>query len=318
MVAAELIKPGEIVTEYLGEWQLSTKSSSYRWGPIDAMNFRNYGPMVEDGFPNIASFYLLDTDGLPLRIVFAALEEIPPGKELTLNYGLTHSVKVQYHTEYRLAEMSKFFKEVSPNEMLNRIRLLHANKRNEISWEQNIELEGLITRIQYLFQTPSALALLIQGGVLAAVDAFTLFDKIDNRWYVLGYQPHASPRQNKVYKCFQSLKRYFSLFPKGSHALIDLFESVRIHVICEIFMEGMVSGKEESLCCKMAKDFNAFLDTVAFRCKESVIAWIAKHGSNVELIGHCRRHIEDLSFKSSQVQDLSFKNEVIQIFRDAK
>lgn len=186
--SSEFIPCGSIVTEYLGLWNAQNRAgSSYRWGPIDGTSYRNFGPMVEDGFPNLCAFHLLDTEGLPLRIVFVALDDILPDEVLTINYGMSHSVKVHDHIEYRYPEMAAFFSENSPLSIAQKIRSMQSTPRIGLSWEQNMELESCIAKLQYLYQTPSAMEALLSNEVIDLQEAFSFYDKIDNRLCLLGY-----------------------------------------------------------------------------------------------------------------------------------
>lgn len=269
--ALDRIKPGTIVTEYLGEWcRGSAAPSSYRWGPIDGKEFRNYGPIVEDGFPNLVPFHLTGADGLPFRLVFAALDEIQPGDVLTVNYGLSHSVKVQYHTEYRREEMARYFRQTPPGAALDSIRKLHTTRRCDLSWEENIALESLIAKTQYLFQTPSALAALLCDGILGAEEAFALFDRIDNRLYLLGYRVVPTERQEEVQRHIAALKKYFLNRPEHTALLNDLLANVRVRAAVELFVGGVLAGHDAEICAQAAKDCNTCLDALQQNDQETL------------------------------------------------
>ncbi|MCB1135445.1 MAG: SET domain-containing protein, partial [Chlamydiia bacterium] len=171
--ALDAIPKGTIVTEYLGQWVGSADiRSNYRWGPIDGLHMRNYGGMVEDGFPNVAAIYLYNIDDIPLRIVFVAVEEIAAGEMVTVHYGMNHSVKILCHEEYRLQAMVRFFSANPLDKMVTRIVALRGMTASEKRWKHCLELENLVVKLRYLFQTPGALMRLMLDGVIAPELAF--------------------------------------------------------------------------------------------------------------------------------------------------
>lgn len=202
--ALEAIPKGAGIVEYLGEWTSSTTGSSYRFGPIDGARYRNYGAMADDGFPNMGTFYLYGVDEIPLRVFFIALEDIAAGDMLTINYGLSHSVKTLEHEEYRLDAMRQFFLNNPLDHCLNNMRNLLSEPLPK--WETILKLENLTAKVQYLYQTPSALEQLLFHNVLNKRKCFELYDKIDNRFYLLGYNSPANPRTKEVAALLEALR----------------------------------------------------------------------------------------------------------------
>jgi len=205
--AFEPIPKGSIATEYLGEWAPeSTIHSSYRWGPIDGLHHRNFGGMAEDSFPNMGAFYLYQTKDLPLRVVFIALEDIGAGEMLTVNYGMNHSVKVNYHDEYALDRLLNFFSTHPLKKCIERIEQLHTKKRTELGWAKTLELENLTAKIQYIYQTPSTLSLLIKEKIISYEEVFAIYDEAKYRFYILGFPFQPNLRQAEVIKAIEQLK----------------------------------------------------------------------------------------------------------------
>lgn len=275
--ATNTIEKGTIVTEYLGEWsQQSKRFSSYRWGPIDALNFRNCGGMVEDGFPNVAAFHLYGVNNLPLRILFVALETIPADAVITINYGLSHSVKINYHTEYRLTAMIDFFKKNSLDQLFKMIGTSISRKRAELGWNKCLELESHIAKLQYLFQTPSALIHLLVENVITPKEAFNHFDRIDNRFYILGFPPQANRRQKEISENLTLLKAYF-LGPRAhDKALKQLIEQIRIRPTMNVFLKGVLNGGDADLHYRESILLNQCLDTVVASNKTRFFELIAQ------------------------------------------
>lgn len=194
--AEEPIKRGSVVVEYLGNWEPGSKTaSSYRFGPINGLHFRNFAAMAEDGFPNLVPFYLYGVGGLPLRVVFVALEDMEKGEALTFNYGPNHSVKFVERLEYRLDEMIRFFENYRLRDCLEAIRTTHIQKRSALGYDKSLELENLVAKVQYLFQTPSALLLLLERGVLDTAEVRYFWRKPDYRHYLLGVPFTPGPRE---------------------------------------------------------------------------------------------------------------------------
>ncbi|GAB4189152.1 MAG: hypothetical protein Tsb0015_09710 [Simkaniaceae bacterium] len=239
LFAAQPIKKGAIVVEYLGEWAPENKiPSSYRFGPIDAKRFRNLAALAEDGFPNLAAFYLYQTDGLPMRIVYLALEDIPEGKILTVNYGLRHSVKIHWHAEYREKELVYFFQKQPFAKYVLRIWELLPKKTSELSWTKILELENLTAKFQYLFSTPSSLAKLLFLKILSAEEVFTFFDKLDNRFYFLGFSLHPHPKQQEIIEYLHLLKSLFQETVPYQKRLLGWIGQVSVRSFFKVLIYG--------------------------------------------------------------------------------
>jgi hypothetical protein len=199
VIADQDIPRGAIVTEYLGLYApQSTDRSKYRFGPIDGLKYRNYGAMVDDGFPNLCAFYLYNIDNLPIRIVFIAVEEIAKGDLLSLNYGMSHSVKMGERREDRLQQMITFFNENPFKDVVSKLTFLHKKRVRGIEWNEHLEYENLVTKIQYLFHTPQALAELLTREVIQVQDARDFYLKGSNRYELLAVPQVPNARQKGV------------------------------------------------------------------------------------------------------------------------
>lgn len=234
----EPIPKGTIVTEYLGAWCPDSKErSSYRWGPIDAKQYRNAGAMVEDGFPNLAAFYLYDIDQLPLRILFIALEDISAGDMLTIHYGMSHSVKINAHTEYRLEQMLAFFREHSIHHAINLVRDLTSRKKKDLGWEQCLALENVTAKLHYLFQTPSAMVQFLLKNRESADEIFELYDDLSTRYCLLGFPLKPNPRQEEIQYLLSEIRTYF-MKPRNSDAQLEsLIGQVRVRLAINFFLK---------------------------------------------------------------------------------
>jgi hypothetical protein len=256
----EPIKRGCIVTEYLGQWsqESNKRFSSYRWGPIDALEYRNCGGMVEDGFPNIAAFHLYGIQELPLRILFVALEDIPANEMLVINYGMSHSVKINYHREYRLTSMIDYFFHHSLEDVFKSI----SGKRTDMDWNQNLDLENRIAKVQYLYQTPSALMQLLLKNVLSPIEVFRHFDRLDTRLNLLGFPLLPNRRQSEILHTVELLKKYFLGERLYDSFLLELIETIRMRPMIQIFLKNTLEKGSPELYRREAIILNSCLDAI--------------------------------------------------------
>lgn len=230
--AQKEILPGEFITEYLGVWEpYSNTSSSYRWGPINGEHFRNYGAMIDDGFPNVQAFYIFDCQGAPLRVIFVALETIPRDGIITTNYGMGHSVKIGRRSEHRKQVMVSYFTTHPIDATAKTIREGIGKRKSGLEFNQLLELEDKAAKLQYLFQTPSALLYLLLEKVVTVKEVFDFYDKIDNRLYLLGFYAAKNWREKEISSCierlrgFSSSERYSFLRPLLENVpVLELFE----------------------------------------------------------------------------------------------
>lgn len=238
--AHEDLQKGQVIVEYLGELSEKPKKlSSYRFGPIDAEHHRNLASLIEDGFPNAAAFYLYDVENVPLRVVFIALENIKAGEMILINYGIYHSVKTEYHEEYRYKEMKEFFTKSSLSDLVQKIKRESFAKRSHL----NLELESLIAKVQYLFQSPTALIHLILDKVLKVEEVFSIFDTLDSRVHYLGYSFTPNLKEEELYEEMLILKRYF-LKKEEDPRILDLLQKVRVRIVIKYFLRHLSEGKE--------------------------------------------------------------------------
>lgn len=243
------IKKGQIVTEYLGEWHpQSIRGSSYRFGPIDALNYRNCAAFAEDGFPNMGAFYLYDTHDIPLRVLFIALEDIEAGETLLINYGLNHLVKINHHTEYHLNQMLSYFTNNPLESHLEKLKSLTQKSRRDLNWHQIVDLENLIAKSQYVFQTPSAAFHLLLNQVISSEKFFNLFDKIDHRFYLLGYSFEYKPKQDEILRQFQVIRKYFERQSRCDDLIRQLLSRYRIRLIFHIFLKLFLENHPVEQC----------------------------------------------------------------------
>lgn len=171
LVADETILPGQIITEYLGEWAPNDQEGSpYRFGPIESLRMRNFGAMIDDSFPNALPIYLYEVNNLPLRIIFVAIDTIEKGELICFHYGMRHSIKVEGHQEKRLDALLSWLRSAP---LPTHITLARQD-------------EGALAKLQYLMQTPTTLKILLDHNQLNRDEVARFLAKPDNLHYLLG------------------------------------------------------------------------------------------------------------------------------------
>lgn len=189
LIADEKIEKNRIITEYLGQWNPNLPHSPYRFGPIESLHYRNYGAMIDDGFPNALPIYLYEVNNLPLRIIFVAIEDIERGEPICFHYGMRHSVKLNGHIEMRKEALISWMKSDTFDN--------HIKKAKED--------EGALAKLQYLMQTPTALDLAIKRCLVDQNTLRTFFTKPDNLYYLLRFPFNPNPRESALHKAILSL-----------------------------------------------------------------------------------------------------------------
>lgn len=251
--AKESITRGEVVCEYLGKWEPeATQPSSYRWGPIDGRHYRNMGGMIDDGFPNIGAFHLYNVGGVPLRVVFVALDEIPVGEMVTVHYGMNHSVKIFHHQEHQKEKLLLFFKAFSLRGTIKRIKQLQAQDVRSLGFRRLLELESLTAKLRYLYQTPSTLAELLLLGVLDPNEVFALLKEAEVRYFLLRFSLNPRGREGELISALRALEAYFSRDVRDDQGALELIGKVRSRIFFFHFLEWLAKGELRSEALKEA------------------------------------------------------------------
>ena len=271
------IAKGAVVVEYLGVWTGSQAApSSYKWGPIDGSCFRNYGGMVEDGFPNVGAFHLYHVEGIPLRVVFAALEDIPAGEMITVNYGMSHSVKVFNHEEYRFEQMRAFFEAHPVEKCIKRIKALRSRSPRDLGWKGTLELESLTMKLRYLFQTPSAL---IQLGFLKEL---ALLQQADFRYFILNFPFEPNARQREILGYLDLLQKAEGILDEEARSLAG---KIRMRIFFTLYLQGILDGQKPD--AKEAFLWNETFDAVAAGDKNLAAFKFEQAAERARLIEAC-------------------------------
>lgn len=271
--AYEHIAKGTIVTEYLGEWKAgaSAKTSGYRWGAIDGLRIRNLGGMVEDGFPNLVAFHIYNIDDVPLRVIFVAVEDIHEGSMVAIDYGMNHSVKLQYHDEYRSEEMISFFMRNPLKKIFFRIKELQSRPVRELGWGRTLELESLTAKVRYLFQTPSALLLLLLKKTLCSEDILKHYGDPEYRYFILGFPVKQNDRQREINANLEQTLCYFNTKSSDLEFIEKIYQRVRQRVFHKVILKTLLKEEESVDLEREAFIWNSAYDAVQQANKEALV-----------------------------------------------
>jgi hypothetical protein len=80
---------------------------------------------------------------------------------------------------------------------LAEIQAIHSQKRSLLGFEKCQELENLVAKVQYLYQTPTALLALILQAQLAQEEVIYYWSKPEYRYYLLGAPFNPNPREQE-------------------------------------------------------------------------------------------------------------------------
>lgn len=117
LVAKSPIKKGGFIGEYVGEMfneltDDSLEDSTYLWNewpPVDSITNRSALSMANHGFRNAEGLDLYAVDGLPVRKMFIANEDIAVDQEIIIDYGPVYQWKHKIH-ELRPKALEEFIK----------------------------------------------------------------------------------------------------------------------------------------------------------------------------------------------------------------
>lgn len=277
--ALEKIEKGRVIIEYVGEINPANKrSSTYRWGPIDALVYRNLSGLVEDGFPNIAAFHLYNVNGIPIRIIFVALEEIPANAMIAINYGMNHSVKLSHHTEYRLDAMRRFFLKNRLGKVILRIKELRSRSPKDLGWKLSLELENLVAKVRYLYHTPGAMLQLLD--VIDKEEVFYWFDQADFRYFFIDIPTAPNARQMEIISHLNLIRNASS----GQYS--DLLESIRHRIFFRAYLAPIANGDDEATSREEAMLWNRAFDAIEEENCNILISIFAVSKKNRELLDY--------------------------------
>lgn len=161
--AGNKISKGKLFCEYLGKIVddgTEEKDTTYLLRNIQSLNYRNLGPMINDGFPNAVMIGLDSINGMEKRSVLIALEDINPGEEIFWDYGAS-DLKIYEHRELNMEAARKFFKQHPILEIVKKTEQVMYFMCN-----YDYPHLGDFSRALYLMNTPTtAIKLYLEGIV---------------------------------------------------------------------------------------------------------------------------------------------------------
>ena len=124
---------------------------------VDALKKGNWTRYINDGFPNVISYDLLNTAGQKCRKLFFVANKIEKGESLLYDYSCFYHY-LKWENPYFLEkkeEIREFFKEFTKNTML--LNQLAKNLNGSTTGKKLLEFRALEARLFFPFQTPIAL-----------------------------------------------------------------------------------------------------------------------------------------------------------------
>lgn len=176
------IREGEIIAEYTGKAVSSpteVKNEDYMWSNdgmfIDSDKYRSPAAMINSGFPN-SQFALYREEkggihGFPVqRVVIKALEDIPEGQQITINYGTSYynRFKEKGYKELNPESRNQFIREGGLKKKLTRILNMMKNGINPKN--QTTLEEKFLNNILYVLTTPFCLKELVEVNLVTHED----------------------------------------------------------------------------------------------------------------------------------------------------
>lgn len=200
LFAVHPIKKGDVIAEYTGEivsdahayqltfqYALGIDATTYLWKDspaVDAMHYRSAGAIANDGFPNayveqiqFNADYKKGFDGLTARKILFAMEDIPAGGEIVINYGPHDLTKTHGHLELRPRALKEYLGKHSWKELLT------AMPPSDGNLEKSLDLLEMIRKVDYILQTPNAIPDLIKKGLFKRSDLQYLLEHSNNPAY---------------------------------------------------------------------------------------------------------------------------------------
>ncbi|MBN9377417.1 MAG: hypothetical protein BGO14_10015 [Chlamydiales bacterium 38-26] len=163
------IKPGEIVAQYAGQYVRKGSHSTYYGGDVDGKIFRNLGPLVNDGMPNIVPVHVT-IDHLPV-VVYMSISRIKKGRELFIDYGYSHSVK---HGPYRCKDLETLIEYITIQGGIKKIFRTYEELSDEKQYLHHFQVALRVAYLKsvlsYIFHTPSVLLDLVFRGCMTSRD----------------------------------------------------------------------------------------------------------------------------------------------------
>jgi hypothetical protein len=227
-------------------------------------------------------------------VLFVAVDDISPGDILTIDYGMNHSVKVQYHEEYRAGALCHFFETHPFEQIVARLRELKKRTPKDLGWKRTLELEGLASKLRYLFQTPGALLhLLLKTGIRADV-FFHWYQKADFRYFYLNYPFHPNLRQLEIMNSIDALKRFPFEGRSDCPMLLELLQKLRHRIFFEVICKGLERGEEAACLREEAFIWNEAFDAVQQENRSHVACKLYQSGQKDRLASAALHYAREL------------------------
>ena len=160
----EAVREGELVTSFGGELSVDS-DSEYFLGCTDAGNRRNLGPMINDGFPNVA--FVPQCQGGVVTSFVEAIGDLEAGDLVATDYGIDHFSKLyEPHIEGRPVALKAFVEGADLEQMFSQ----------KLSGDLS---KGESAQLLYLLATPSSWLYLTSEEKFPAQQILNILQQIE-------------------------------------------------------------------------------------------------------------------------------------------
>ncbi len=161
-----------VVIDYLGKATHDGGASLYAMTLCDGFEKRNFGPMMNDGFPNSVDMSLCNFKGIPILHVLRAIRPIAQGEQILWNYGHNHPVKVGKYTHLAEEDAIKWLQEKN---LLERYKELNNWVRtNTDNVNFSVIFRNYIAPFHYLLCTPSFQVIVLLKRIITIDELYTI------------------------------------------------------------------------------------------------------------------------------------------------
>jgi len=174
--AREVIPKGSFVELYLGMKKGGEPEDVSYYIPdadIDGKECRNLGPMMNDGFPNVIPINIQNIDGFTELQGFIAIEDISENEEIFWDYGESHTLVKQHHSEARTDQIVQWIQSLYEGESL-----LIPGEPQGNNLEEYLKHFSFIRKVHYLYNTPKTTIRLLLNSQLDPDLLFTLSEVV--------------------------------------------------------------------------------------------------------------------------------------------
>lgn len=286
--AAEDIPQNTILTEYLGEATHAVEESAYLIRLCNGERVCNFGPMINEGFPNCVDCSICHIEGFPIINVLRSVRTIKKGEQILFHYGCKHPVKLGKYCNLGIDDCEQYFRE---KDIIERMKDLN-NAVKSGNW---LEYRSLLTPVHYLLATSSVQVLLLLKKIIIKKQlAFVMdiFKKNDGSYFI----------SSAIEKNCTIVENLFKINTDGEQG-----ETLLASIIAELFLEF----KMPTVIQLLTTMTNSNPETIAFTQE------IIKKNIQPNLLIKTARQLEEALELREQFEDKEVYDETAQKLANA-